>query len=144
MIIGTELKYEALRWARGRMGLEGPCGPCVTFSKTDAEHNFQAVFVFSDMNDYSACVHYAGKPGGHGFSADFVAAAFDFAFITLDLSRLTGPTRGSNKIALRIAPKFGFIHEGIMRKAFPDGDDCHLFGFLREDYLYHRWRKGKS
>jgi RimJ/RimL family protein N-acetyltransferase len=144
VIIGIERKEEAVKWARSRMGLEGPCGPCITFSKTNAEHEFQAVFVFSDMNEYSACIHYAAQPGGHGFSPDFVATAFDFAFITLNLSRLTGPTRGSNKLALRIAPKFGFVQEGILRKAFPDGDDCYIFGFLREDYLKHHWRKGKS
>ena len=144
MIIGNDRKDEALTWARSRMGLEGPCGPCLTFSRVDKDNNFCAVFVFSDLNEYSACIHYAGRPGGHGFAPDFVAAAFDYAFITLGLSRLTGPTRGSNQLALRIAPKFGFTHEGVMRKAFVDGDDCHIFGFLREDYLNHKWRKGKS
>jgi len=144
MIIGMERKDEALKWARDRMGLEGPCGPCITFSRVDDNNEFCAVFVFSDINEYSACIHYAGKPGSHGFTPAFVGATFDFAFQYLKLRRLTGPTRGSNKLALRIAPKFGFKPEGVMRQAFEDGDDCHIFGFLLEDYLTHKWRnKGK-
>jgi len=143
MIIGNDRKEEALRWARSRMGLEGPCGPCLTFSRVDKNNNFCAVFVFSDLNEYSACIHYAGRTGGHGFAPDFVASTFDYAFITLGLSRLTGPTRGSNSLALRIAPKFGFIHEGVLRKAFVDGDDCHIFGFLRDVEIGPSWGEAK-
>jgi hypothetical protein len=80
-------------------------------------------------------------PGRHGFSKEFVSQAFFFAFGEIGLSRLTGPTRGSNTMALKIAPKFGFTLEGVMRKAFQDGDDCYLFGYLIEDYLQHRWLK---
>ena len=141
MIIGTKRREEALAWARARMGLEGPCGPCFTFSKVNDKGEFVAVFVFSDMNTYSACIHYAAVPGRHGFSKEFVSQAFFFAFGEIGLSRLTGPTRGSNATALKIAPKFGFTLEGVMRKAFPDGDDCYLFGYLIEDYLQHRWLK---
>ena len=141
MIIGTHRKEEALAWARARMQLEGPCGPCLTFSKVNEKEEFVAVFVFSDINTYSACIHYAAVLGRHGFSREFISQAFFFAFGELQLSRLTGPTRGSNTVALKIAPKFGFTLEGNMRKAFPNGDDCYIFGFLLEDYLQHRWLK---
>jgi RimJ/RimL family protein N-acetyltransferase len=141
MIIGTKRREEALAWARARMKLEGPCGPCFTFSKVNDSDEFVAVFVFSDINVYSACIHYAAVPGRHGFSKEFVSQAFFFAFGEIGLSRLTGPTRGSNTLALKIAPKFGFTLEGVMRKAFPDGDDCYIFGYLIEDYLQHKWLK---
>jgi len=141
VIIGTKRSDEALAWARARMGLEGPCGPCLTFSKVNDKDEFSAVFVLSDVNMYSAFIHYAAVPGRHGFSREFVSRAFFFAFGEMGLSRLTGPTRGSNPTALKIAPKFGFTLEGVMRKAFPDGDDCYLFGYLIEDYLQHRWLK---
>lgn len=141
MIIGLDRHEEALAWARARMNLEGPCGRCLTFSKVNEQGEFVAVFVFSDINVYSACIHYAAVPGRHGFSKEFISQAFFFAFGELHLSRLTGPTRGSNEVALRIAPKFGFTLEGRLRKAFPDGDDCVVFGYLIEDYLQHRWLK---
>jgi hypothetical protein len=141
VIIGCERHEEALAWARSRMNLEGPCGRCLTFSKVNDAGEFTAVFVFSDVNVYSACIHYAAVPGRYGFSKEFISRAFFFAFGELNLARLTGPTRGSNTTALQIAPKFGFTLEGRMRKAFPDGDDCYIFGYLIEDYLQHRWLK---
>ena len=141
MIIGTHRKEEALAWARARMQLEGPCGPCLTFSKVNDKEEFVAVFVFSDINVHSACIHYAAVPGRHGFSKEFVSQAFFFAFGELQLSRLTGPIRSSNALALDVALKFGFTLEGRLRKAFSDGDDCCVLGYLIEDYIEHRWLK---
>ena len=64
---------------------------------------------------------------------------FAYAFDVLNVSRLTGPIRGSNARAQKIAEKFGFTLEGILRKSFPDGDDCVVYGFLKEEWKRHHW-----
>jgi RimJ/RimL family protein N-acetyltransferase len=137
MIIGLARHEEALAWARSRMNLEGPVGPCLTWSMVD-DQGFKAVFVLSDINPISACIHYAARPNCYWMTREFQRGIMGLAFDQLELSRLTGPTRGSNERALKIAEKWGFKVEGTLRKAFPDGDDCYLFGLLREEWQNHK------
>lgn len=139
-IIGNERGQEAVDWARKRMHLEGPTGKCLTWAMVDEQGEFVAAVVFSDITDHSACFHFAAVPGTRWMTRRFIGQALDLAFGRLNVKRLTGPIRGSNSRALAIAQKFGCPREGILRQAFPDGDDCHIYGLLLEEYRSHRWK----
>lgn len=140
-IIGMNRKQEALVWARSRMNLEGPTPStaCATWSMVDPETNFLAVFVLSDINSHSACMHFAAKPGVRWLTPTFVNGVMRFAFFELGLERITGPIREGNVRSRQVAEKYGFTLEGTMRKAFPDGEGCCLYSFLKEDFVAHRW-----
>ena len=140
-IIGMNRKQEALVWARSRMNLEGPTPTtaCATWSMVDPEENFIAVFVLSDINSHSACMHFAAKPGARWLIPAFVNGVMSFAFFELGLERITGPIRQKNIRSRQVAEKYGFTLEGTMRKAFPDGENCCLYSFLKDDFIAHRW-----
>lgn len=140
-IIAAERNEEAVAWARAQMNLEGPAGPCHTFSMVDENDEFVAVFIISDNNGYSACIHFAAKPNTYWLTRNFGNGLMGFVFFALGLSRLTAPIRASNERSLDVARKYGFVYEGKMRKAFPDGEDCILLSFLKEEFLQHRWMK---
>ena len=137
-IIGRYLEEEAIRWARAQMNLEGPVGNCIAWSMAD-EDGFIAVFVLSDINAVSACLHFAARPGARWLTKEFARGIMGLAFDDLHLSRLTGPIRGSNLRAQQVAGKWGFRYEGALRKAFPNGDDCVLMGLLRQEWKSHKW-----
>lgn len=145
-IIGMKRKQEALVWARARMGLEGPTPgtACATWSMVDPEDNFIAVFILSDINSHSACMHFVGKPGARWLTPEFGNGVMYLAFFELELERLTGPIRESNMRSRRVAEKYGFTLEGILRKAFPDGEGCCIYSFLKEEYMQHRWFVARS
>lgn len=138
-IITTQRSEEAVLWARAKMNLEGPVGPCYTYSMVDENNEFVAVFIISDINGNCGCLHFAAKPNTYWLTREFGNGLMAFIFFFLNLSRLTAPIRASNKRSLAVATKYGFVHEGTMRKAFPDGEDCILLGFLKEEFLAHRW-----
>jgi RimJ/RimL family protein N-acetyltransferase len=138
-IIAVERNEEAVLWARAQMELEGPVGPCYTFSMVDENDDFVAVFIISDINGHGACIHYSARPGSYWMTPTFINALMRFAFFILGLSRLTAPIRSNNQRSMDVALKYGFVKEGVMRKAFDNGEDCILLGFLKEEFLTHRW-----
>lgn len=138
-IIGTFRSNEAVLWARAKMGLEGPVGPCHTFSLVDENDEFVAVFIISDNNGHAACIHYAAKEGAYWMTPNFINSLMSFVFFMLNLSRLTAPIRAGNKRSRQVAEKYGFVYEGTMRNAFPDGEDCVLLSFLKDEFVNHRW-----
>lgn len=140
-IIFTNRNEEAVAWARAQMKLEGPAGPCHTYSMVDENDEFVAVFIISDINGYSACIHFAARPNTYWLTREFGNGLMSFVFFALGLSRLTAPIRASNERSLDVARKYGFVYEGTMRKAFPDGEGCVLLSFLKEEFLEHRWYK---
>lgn len=140
-IIYTARSQEAVSWARAQMELEGPAGPCVTYSMVDENDQFVAVFVISDINETSACLHFAAVPGKYWLTREFGNGLMSYIFFFLNLSRITAPIRSNNTRSLQVALKYGFVHEGTLRKAFTNGEDCILLGFLKEEFLNHRWLK---
>ena len=144
MIIGMDRNEEAVAWARQQMKLEGPTGPCATYSMINNDGSFRAVFVLSDINSNSACMHFAAQPGKRWLTPTFVNGVMALAFLVLGVQRLTGPIREHNLQSRAVAEKYGFTLEGIMRKAFPDGEGCCIYSFLKEEFMQHRWFVAKS
>lgn len=50
--------------------------------------------------------------------------------------RVTTRVDVTNKLALRHNKIFGFVQEGRLRQASPEGNDVIVFGMLREEYRY--------
>jgi RimJ/RimL family protein N-acetyltransferase len=140
-VIATDRNEEAVIWAQAKMGIEGPIGPCHTFSMVDESNEFVAVFIISDISHHAACLHFAARPGAYWLTPTFVNALMSFAFFALGLSRLTAPIRSNNIRSKQVALKYGFVYEGAMRNAFDNGEDCILLGFLKQEFLDHRWFK---
>lgn len=132
------MEQEAVNWARAQMNIEGPVGPCVAWSMLD-DKGFVAVLILSDISSNSACFHFAARPGARWLTKTFANSVMGLAFDQMRLSRLTGPIRGSNLRAQQVALKWGFKQEGVLRKAFPNGEDCVLMGFLKEEWKCHKW-----
>ena len=75
------------------------------------------------------------------FESGFYDVDNTFAYATLaDVQRVTGLVRAKNLAARRFDEHIGFELEGIMRKAFIDDDLC-VYGFLRENFESHKWRR---
>ena len=60
----------------------------------------------------------------------------DYVFDMIDCRRATSRVDVTNTLALRHNKLFGFVEEGRLRQASPEGNDIIVFGMLREDYRY--------
>lgn len=132
---------EAVAWAKERIGIPGSVGDVTAISLVDDDGQFQAVTVYSAYTDVNVDMHIAGLPKKNWLSRSYFNASFYLPFRILQVPRVTGLIRGENLDAQRFVSRLGFQYEGRMRKAFEDGADLVLYGFLLEEYEKHPWSK---
>ena len=58
---------------------------------------------------------------------------FALAFLKMDCRRISVLVKKNNRQALNLVKRLGFKKEGILRKFDDYGDDCYVFGMLREE-----------
>lgn len=131
----------AVAWAKEQIGAEGIGQDCAAVSLVDDQGEFLAVCVFSSYIGTNIDMHLAARPGAHWLSRSYYNAVMALPFDVLQVPRITGLIRGSNLHTQRFAARMGFQYEGRMRKIFADGEDLVLYGFLREEFERHPWRK---
>lgn len=142
--IGFEREAEAVNWAKNVLGIEGVTGFARAVSAVDEQGNFVFVVVLSNFSALNVDMHTAAIPGAAWASPRESLRMFNdlfgFVFNRLKLQRVTGLVRAKNTAARRFDEHIGFELEGIMRKAFIDDDLC-VYGFLRENFESHKWRR---
>lgn len=131
----------AVAWTKEQIGADGIGQDCAAVSLVDDQNEFLAVCVFSSYIGTNIDMHLAARPGAHWLSRSYFNAVMALPFDVLQVPRITGLIRGSNLHTQRFAGRMGFQYEGRMRKIFADGEDLVLYGFLREEFERHPWRK---
>lgn len=132
---------EATAWAKERIGLVGASGDVTAISLVDDNNEFQAVTVYSAYTSQNIDMHIAALPKRNWLSRSYFNASFYLPFRILQVPRVTGLIRADNTLAPKFVERLGFQYEGRMRKAFEDGSDLLLYGFLLEEYQQHPWSK---
>lgn len=140
-ILKFERVNESIEWAKNVIGIDGLTGDATTVSLVDSNGDFKAVVVYTGYTKCNIDMHIAARHGSNWLSRPYFNAAFELPFQVLQVPRVTGLIRASNTTAQGFVDMLGFQYEGRMRKAFPDGEDLVLYGFLQEEFLNHRWRK---
>lgn len=145
--IGFDREDEAIIWAKEKMGIEGPVGFCRAMSIVDDNNRFALVVVMSNFSPRNIDMHQSMVNQGKGFGPKVIVEMFNrlfhYAFDELKAVRVTGLVKSKNTLARRFDEHLGFKLEGIMKQAFEDDDLC-IYGFLKDDFLNHRWHDGKQ
>lgn len=143
--IGFDREEEAVQWAKGVLGIFGPTGLCRAMSCVGADGEFVFVVVMSNFTPTNVDLHTAAVPGAAWATPRAAlktfTGVFDYVFGRLGAKRVTGLVRKSNAAAQRFDAHLGFVEEGCMREAFPDGEDLLIYGFLKREYDSHKWRR---
>jgi hypothetical protein len=142
--IGFDREKEAVEWAKNIIGIDGVTGFARAVSAVDDHGNFLFVIVLSNFSALNVDMHTAAVPGANWARPREILRMFndlfEFVFDRLKLQRVTGLVRSKNVAARRFDEHIGFELEGVMRRAFVDDDLC-VYGFLRENFESHRWRR---
>jgi hypothetical protein len=141
--IGFEREDEAEEWARKCLGLQAAPELFRALSAVDDKGEFVCVVVMTNFTARNIDVNIAvqGKMTPEG-TVEMFNGVFGYVFDKLRAVRVTGLLRGKNEKAKKITEQFGFKLEGVMRKAFEDDDDMHIYGFLAEEFKAHAWYRG--
>lgn len=68
-----------------------------------------------------------------------LARCYGYVFNQLGIERITAMIEIKNKASVKLAEGFGFVREGVKRKAAPDGGHVGVFGLLRKDFKLARF-----
>lgn len=92
----------------------------------------RAVTVYDNFSPCDCSMHIAADGKPMPWSKTFIEICFEYPFVQCGFKRVTGLVAASNKRALEIDRKFGFVYEGTCRDALPDGD-LIVLGMLRNE-----------
>ena len=144
--IGFDREDEAIQWAKEKIGIDGPVGFARAMSAVDTSGAFVLVVVISNFSKRNVDMNQVMADNGKGFSPRVIKqmfnALFHYVFDELKVARVTGLVRAKNLKARRLDEHLGFKLEGIMKESFEDDDLC-IYGFLKQDFLEHRWHDGR-
>lgn len=104
------------------------------------DYEFLCVAVYNGREDANIGMSVASVSPKWGMKS-VLRVAFDYPFNQLGLNRITGYIRATNTQAIRNAERIGLKHEGTLRKYYSNGDDCLVYGMLKEEC---RWIDGKK
>jgi RimJ/RimL family protein N-acetyltransferase len=133
---------EASAWAKERINITGNVSSdLTTVALVDDNNQFQAVTVYSAYTSQNIDMHIAADKSRNWLSRSYFNASFYLPFRVLEVPRVTGLIKAGNERSAHFVERLGFTLEGRMRKAFDDGKDLLLYGFLLEEYQQHPWSK---
>ncbi|MND20848.1 hypothetical protein D3C76_48140 [compost metagenome] len=93
------------------------------------------VCLFNNFTPHMCNMHVVSDGSRRWCSRGFLAAAFSYPFIQLDLSRVTAYVPAKNTAALMLDLRLGFKPEGRLTEAMGD-DDLIVLGMLRRDCIW--------
>lgn len=131
------------QWVADQIGHGLDWGPCEAIGVVDKNDNLIGGVVFN-----------AYQPQYRNIEVSFAAIRSDwltpslvrgivgYAFDQLDCARITSLTPKKNRKARQFLQKFGFVHEGTIRKGYGD-DSTIISGLLAEEWRAHRFSRGR-
>lgn len=90
------------------------------------------------------CMNVAARPGALWAHPQVLWHAFTYPFEQLKCRRVTGLTSVKRKEAVKTNDALGFVREGLLRNADPEGGDVILYGMLREECRWLNYQERKA
>lgn len=134
---------ELVTWAEARSGFSfREDARAIGYQRDDA---IRAVAVADTWSTTNAFVHIVSDGSRRWMSREFAIRWLAFLFLQAKLPRISCIIAETNEPSLRFTRRFGgWVEEGRIRRAAPDGSDIILFGMLREEAPWISQAKPRS
>tara|TARA_R110000772_G_C13071484_1_gene416422 strand:- start:170 stop:643 length:474 start_codon:yes stop_codon:yes gene_type:complete len=141
--IGYQDEERAEKWARKYLGVKAAPSVFRALAAVDDKGEFACVILLTnftkrnvDINIVSACL-LTPKSTIMMFNG-----LFKMVFDELKAVRTTALVAESNIACHKFCKHLGLIKEGVMREAYDDNENMHIYGFLNSEYKKHDWYRG--
>ncbi len=132
-IIGGQ-KERALEWAKANHPETYPEHEKFTALISEFDGDIRGVVFYTDWYPANSIdMHIAAVEGKRWLTSPFLAAAFGYPFLQLNLRRVTGRIAASNGRANSFVERLGFVREGLVRQGWHTGDDLVIWGMLKSE-----------
>jgi len=129
LIYGQEERL--LPWAQERIGT-GPFRRDAYSMGLEKNGELVMVAVFDNFSALDCNVHLASDGSRRWMNKELLLSVFAYVFVQLKLNRITGMVPAKRTDVIEFDEHFGFVREGLIRKAMRD-DDIVILGMLREE-----------
>ncbi len=93
--------------------------------------------LYDDWSGPNIWMHVAALPGRRWMTKEaykmYTYACFEYPFLFLGCTRISGWVEASNKDAIKFDEHLGFKPEAVLKKAARDGGDVIIYSMFRED-----------
>jgi len=93
----------------------------------------RGVAAFDTFTPTSCLIHLASDGSRRWMTREFITRVFAYPFVQCGFRRVTCIISATNADSLRVTRHFGWVQEGVLRKAGTEGEDIIVFGMLREE-----------
>jgi RimJ/RimL family protein N-acetyltransferase len=92
--------------------------------------------LYEGFNRHNIWMHVAAEPGKKWLNKEFLRYSFQYPFLELGCTRVSGYVEANNADARRFDEHLGFQQEAVLQGAASDGGDVILYVMRREDCRY--------
>lgn len=103
-----------------------------TIAVFDDNCEFQAVILFNDWDEKNVNIHVASISPKWA-TREVLRTAFTYAFLELDVQRITGMVREKNTKARAMNLRLGFKQEGELRQYYDTGESDIIYGMTKDE-----------
>lgn len=93
----------------------------------------KVVFIYNRCSPPDICIHVVARENALWCHKDILWHVFNYPFGQLALGRVTVPVLDDNEASKRMIKALGFVYEGTLRRAGPDGQHILLYGMLKSE-----------
>ena len=138
--IGYKDEEKAEKWARKHLGIKSAPKAFRALSSVDENGEFVCVILLTNFTKRNIDVNIVADCNWTPKSTIMMFnGLFKMIFDDLKAVRTTALVAESNVVSQKFCVHLGFVKEGIMRKAYEDNEDMHIYGFLANEYRQHDW-----
>ena len=133
--IGYQDEEKAEKWASKHLGVKSSPEVFRALSSVNEKGDFACVILLTNFTKRNIDVNIVADCFLTPKSTIMMFnGLFQMVFDELKAVRSTALIASSNVACQKFVEQIGFQKEGIMRKAYNDDEDMHLYGFLENEY----------
>lgn len=108
----------------------------VAIGRTNDAGELVAVVIFDTFSPTNCNVSVVSDGSRRWFDRRYATVCMAFPFNQCKFPRITAFVSTLNVESLAFSPRFGWVQEGVMRRAGAKGEDLIIYGMLREECLW--------
>jgi len=131
------------QWVADQIGHGLDWGPCEAIGVVDKHDNLIGGVVFNQYQPQYRNIEVSfAASRSDWLTPRLVTGILRYPFQQLGAARITSLTPKRLRPARQFLSKFGFKHEGTVRRGYGD-DDCIISGLLESEWRVHRFNKDR-
>ena len=140
--IGYNEEDKAEKWASNKLGVKSSPEIFRALSSLNNKGDLACVILLTNFTKGNIDINIAAEGNSWATPKNTILmfnGLFKMVFDELKAIRATALIAESNISCIKLVKHVGFVKEGVMRKAYDNDENMHIYSFLANEYHEHKW-----